>query len=70
VESGESACVRSPESGGQFCVCALQSLSGYFHLIYFINKFYKYCTFSAIFKDNAAINCITVRHRNVYSRQL
>jgi hypothetical protein len=29
----------------------------------FIKKFYKFCTFSAIFKDNAAINCITVQHK-------
>jgi hypothetical protein len=27
------------------------------HLIYFMKKFYKCCTFNAICKDNAAINC-------------
>jgi hypothetical protein len=33
------------------------------HLIYFVLKFYKFCTFDAICKDNAAINCITVQHK-------
>jgi hypothetical protein len=27
------------------------------------NKFYKYCISNAICKDNATINCITVRHK-------
>jgi hypothetical protein len=40
------------------------------HLIYFINTFYKLCTFSAIFKYNVAINYITVQHKKGYSRQL
>jgi hypothetical protein len=34
------------------------------HVTNFIKKFYK-CTFSAICKDNAAINCITVEHKKV-----
>jgi hypothetical protein len=29
------------------------------------NKLYKLCTFNAICKDNAAINCITVQHKKV-----
>jgi hypothetical protein len=32
------------------------------HLIYSLKKFYKCCTFNAICKDSAAINCITVQH--------
>jgi hypothetical protein len=32
------------------------------HLIYFIKKFYKLCTFSTICEGNAAINCVTVQH--------
>jgi hypothetical protein len=27
------------------------------------NTFYKLCTFNTIFKDTAAINCITVQHK-------
>jgi hypothetical protein len=33
------------------------------HLISFIKKFCK-CTYNAIFKDNAAINCVTVHHKS------
>jgi hypothetical protein len=33
------------------------------NLIYFINKFCKYCTFNTIGKDNTAINRIIVRHK-------
>jgi hypothetical protein len=33
------------------------------HLILFTKKFYKFCTFNVIFKDNTAINCITVQHK-------
>jgi hypothetical protein len=40
------------------------------HLIHFIKIFYKFCTFSAIFKDKAALNCITAQPKKVYSRQL
>jgi hypothetical protein len=32
-------------------------------LIYLINKFYKFCTVNAIFKDNTAINYIIVQHK-------
>jgi hypothetical protein len=30
------------------------------HLLYFIKKIYKFCTFSVICNDNAEINFITV----------
>jgi hypothetical protein len=33
------------------------------HLICFVNKFDKCCTFSAIFKGNAAVNCVTAQHK-------
>jgi hypothetical protein len=32
------------------------------NLMNFIKIFHKFCTFIVIFKDNAAINCITVQH--------
>jgi hypothetical protein len=34
-----------------------------FTFIHFIKKFYKFCTFNTICKDDAAINCITVQHK-------
>jgi hypothetical protein len=40
------------------------------HLIYLVKKFYKFCTFYVIYKYNAAINCITVQHKKVYSCQI
>jgi hypothetical protein len=41
------------------------------HFIYFFKKFYKFCTFNAVCKNNSAINCITVQHKiKVHSRQL
>jgi hypothetical protein len=55
---------RSLESGGRFCVRAfgknLTSVAEkmFTHLIYFLKKFYKFCTFNAIFKENDAINFI------------
>jgi hypothetical protein len=55
----------------QFCVSAFGrnlpsvAVKMFSHLIYFFfKKFYKFCTFSAICKDNAAINCITVQHKS------
>jgi hypothetical protein len=33
------------------------------HLITFINKCYKFCTFNVIFKDSATINCTAVIHK-------
>jgi hypothetical protein len=58
----------SLESGGRFCIGAfgrnLASVAVKMssHLVYFIKKFYKFCSFNAICKDNATINCITVQH--------
>jgi hypothetical protein len=61
----------SVESGGRFCVGAFGrnlasvAVKMFSHLNFFIKKFYKLCTFNAICKDNAAINCITVQHKNI-----
>jgi hypothetical protein len=33
------------------------------HLIYFIKKCYKFCTFNVTCKDNAALNYIAVQHK-------
>jgi hypothetical protein len=57
------------ESGGRFWVSAfgrnlaLIAVEMFSHLIQFIKKFYKFCIFNAICKDNAAINCITVQRK-------
>jgi hypothetical protein len=65
----ESAFGGSLDSGGRFCVGASGrnsiTVKMFSHLIhaYFINKLYKFCSFNAICKDNAAINCITVQHK-------
>jgi hypothetical protein len=65
----ESASGGSLESGGRFCVGAFgRNLASvavmmFSNLIYFIKTFYKCCTFNAIFKDNVAINCVTVEHK-------
>jgi hypothetical protein len=59
----------SLESGGCFCIGAFGrnlasvAVKVFSHLIYFIKTFYKSCTFNVICKDNAAINCISVRHK-------
>jgi hypothetical protein len=51
---------------GNFCIVGFDknlasfALNVVSHLIYFINKFYKFCIFNAIYKNNAAINCVTV----------
>jgi hypothetical protein len=37
------------------------------HLICFIKKFYKCCTFNVISKDNATIHYITIQHRKFNS---
>jgi hypothetical protein len=64
----ESAFGRSLESGSQFCVGVygryLASVTVKM-LIYFIKKFYKFCTLNAIFKDrhNTAIYYITHQHK-------
>jgi hypothetical protein len=71
----ESVFGGSLESGGWYCVGAfgrnLASVAAkmFLHLIYFIKTFYTFCTLNAIHKINAAINCITVQHKNVHSRQ-
>jgi hypothetical protein len=60
-----SAFGESLRVGSWFCVGAhrrnLASVAAkmFSHSVYFKNKFYK-CTFSAICKDNAAINCTAV----------
>jgi hypothetical protein len=59
----------SLESGGRFCVGAFGrnltsvAVKMFSHLIYFIKKFYKFCIFNAIRKDNFAINFIAVQHK-------
>jgi hypothetical protein len=35
-----------------------------------IDEVYKFCTFDVTFKDNAAMNYITVKLKNVYSRHI
>jgi hypothetical protein len=65
----ESAFGGNLESGGRFCVGAFgRNLASvavmmFSHLIYFIKKCYKFCTFNAICKENVAMNCITVKHK-------
>jgi hypothetical protein len=52
-----------------FCVGAFDrnltsvAVKMFSHLIYLKKAFYKFCTFNAICKDNAAINYITVLHK-------
>jgi hypothetical protein len=56
-------------SGGRFCVGAFGinlvsvTMKMFSYLIYFIKKFYKFCTFNVICKDNVAINYIIVQHK-------
>jgi hypothetical protein len=63
-----SAFGGSLESSGQFCVGALGgnvasvAVKMFPHLIY-SKKLYTFCTFNAIYKDSATINCITVQHK-------
>jgi hypothetical protein len=63
--------VWSLKSGSRFCAgvfgrnLAPVAMKMFSHLIHFIKKSYKFCTFNAICKENAAINCITVRHKKV-----
>jgi hypothetical protein len=64
------------ELGGQFCVTAFgrklatDAVKTFSHIIYFITTFYKLCTFSAIYEDDAAINCFAVEHKTIRYRQL
>jgi hypothetical protein len=66
----ESSFGGSLESGGRFFVGAFgKNLASFAmkmfpHLIYYINEFYK-CTFNAICKENAAINCITAQQNKI-----
>jgi hypothetical protein len=77
--SGSMKCIRgygganggvwqSLESGGRFCDSARGrnlasfAIKLFSHVIYFIKKLYK-CTFSAIGKDNAAVNGTTVQYK-------
>jgi hypothetical protein len=59
------------ESGGRFCVrvfgrnLASVAAKMFSHLIHFVKKVSKFCTFSAICKDNSAANGITARHKKV-----
>jgi hypothetical protein len=54
------------ESGVKLSVCV-----GIFFAINFLKKkFYKLFTFSAIYKDNAAVIFIAVQHKTFNSRQL
>jgi hypothetical protein len=59
----------SLESGGQFCVGAFGmnlasvNMKMFSHLIYFINKFDKFCASNVICRNNVAINCINVQHK-------
>jgi hypothetical protein len=63
----ESAFGGSLESSGRFCVGAFGlnlasvAVKMFSHLI---KEFYQFCTFNAIFKDNPAINRITVQHNS------
>jgi hypothetical protein len=63
----ESAFGRCLESGGRFCVGAFGrnlasvAVKKFSLLIFFIKEFYKLCTLKTICKDNAAVNCVTVR---------
>jgi hypothetical protein len=71
-----SAFGGSLESGSRFCVGAFDrnlasaTLTFLPHLIYFIKKCNKFCTFSLIFKGNATMNCIIVQHKEVSSHQI
>jgi hypothetical protein len=59
----------SLEPGGQFCVgknLASATVKMLSHLINTLKEFYKYRTFSAIFKDSAAIHFIKVRQNEVH----
>jgi hypothetical protein len=59
----ESAFGGNLKSGGRFCVgrnLASVAVKTFSRFIYFANTFYELCTFNAICKNNAAINCITV----------
>jgi hypothetical protein len=62
--------VWSLQSGSRFGVGAFGrnvasvAIKMFSRSIYFI-KNYKFCTFNAICKDNAVINCIPVQHKKI-----
>jgi hypothetical protein len=64
---------RSVESGSLLYVGAFGrnlasvAVKMFTHKCYFIKRFYKYCTFNAICRDNAEINCITVQRKKKVS---
>jgi hypothetical protein len=57
------------ESTGRLSVSAFGTdlatvaLKMFSHLIYFIKKFNKFCTFRAISENNAETDCISVQHK-------
>jgi hypothetical protein len=62
-------------SGDRFCVRELgRNLDCHLEDVLIFNilkrKCYRCCTSSAIFKDNAEINYITIQDKNVHFRQL
>jgi hypothetical protein len=69
--------VRNLESRDRFCVGASTrnmtsvAVNMYSNFVYVIKRdFYKLCTFNAMCKDNAAINCIFFNTNEVHSRHL
>jgi hypothetical protein len=63
------------ESGGRFCVSAFGVFSRRedvltFNSLYFMNKFYTFCTLNTISKDNAVINVLLFNTKKFHSRQL
>jgi hypothetical protein len=54
---------RGLQSDSWFCVgrnLASVAMMIFSHSIYFIKKFYKFCSFNVICEDNVAINCIAL----------
>jgi hypothetical protein len=68
VAPGEVCVGGTLKSGGRFCIGALASVAGnmFPHLIYFIHKRYKCCSFSAICKDNGTLHSTAVKHKFHY----
>jgi hypothetical protein len=55
------------ESGVRFCAGTFGRNLGFSRREDVFTHFYKFCTFNAICKDNAAISCITLQHKKVLS---
>jgi hypothetical protein len=66
----ESAFGGSLESGGPFCVRTFGRDVVSVAVKMFTDIFYEFCTFNAICKDNAAINCLLLNTKEVHSCQL